>query len=829
MNNFDEVVKGIREDSADPVAVEQAASRIRKQLFGPGAPAAGKLRSCADFQSLIPAYLQKSLPDARRMLLEDHAHECVVCRKAIEDARGDGHTGVKVIATAPRTGRSNLRKWAIAAGLTIAAGLAWMSLSMSPGGVVATIESINGAVYAADSAGSLPVGMGRQLIDGERVQTAKGSVAVVRLFDGSLVEMNERAFLSVRRGWRGTTISLERGNIIVEAARQKSGRLYVASGDCQVSVKGTIFSVNRGTRGSRVSVVEGEVEVSHGGRSQSLKPGGQATTEATLMSVPVADEIAWSRNVSRYLAILGELNALQRKLEQLPAQGLRYSSRLLNLVPSDAVLYAAIPNAGNALPEAKRLFEDTLKNSPELSKWWGALDRNGIEAWFERLQRLSSNLGDEVAFATAKPGLEVVMAEVRGTGLQQVLDQILREERGAPPFVYSIQRDILLVAKTADRLRQAELLVAVGGSPMNPFKQRIAQAYRSGAGWLLAANMEQILTDSVQNHMKGPAPIQSVLNKAGYLVVERREIAGRVENRAVLSFSGRRREGIAGWLASPGPMGTLEFVTPEAGMAVSVIAKNPRSIVEEMFSIARQSNPSFDQHLAEMEQRLGLKLIDDLAAPLGSEATLAIDGALIPVPSWKLAVEVYSPQRLQHSLEQLVQAFNRNAEANAVKLTLTKEDANGRTFYRLSRGGVPGEVHYTFVDNYFLAAVNRSTLTQAIQARQTGRTLARSEKFRSELPAGSNPNCSAVFYHNIGGVLGPLANQLNNSNIITAEQRQAVQVLSDSRPGVVCAYGEPDQITAASYGSFLGLNLGMMATLDQVGPLLRREARTATQ
>src|SRR6185503_20029267 len=129
---------------------------------------------------------------------------------------------------------------------------------------------------------------------------------------------------------------------------------------------------------------------------------------------------------------------------------------------------------------------------------------------------------------------------------------------------------------------------------------------------------------------------------------------------------------------SPGPMGTLGFVTPEAGMAVSVIAKNPRSIVEEMFSLARQSNSNFDQHLGEVEQRLGLKLIDDLAAPLGSEATFAIDGALIPVPSWKLAVEVYSPQRLQHSLEQLVQAFNRNAETNAVKLTLTTEDANGR-------------------------------------------------------------------------------------------------------------------------------------------------------
>ena len=62
---------------------------------------------------------------------------------------------------------------------------------------------------------------------------------------------------------------------LVEAAKQRRGRLEIATPDSLVSVKGTIFGVSWGLKGSRVSVVQGEVQVVHSGVSKLLHRGEQ--------------------------------------------------------------------------------------------------------------------------------------------------------------------------------------------------------------------------------------------------------------------------------------------------------------------------------------------------------------------------------------------------------------------------------------------------------------------------------------------------------------------------------------------------------------------------
>ncbi len=75
--------------------------------------------------------------------------------------------------------------------------------------------------------GDQPLKVGDEVTEGERVRTGGGSHAMLRLRDGSLVEMNERAEFGVSMGRKDTTVQLERGNIIIQAAKRASGHLYV--------------------------------------------------------------------------------------------------------------------------------------------------------------------------------------------------------------------------------------------------------------------------------------------------------------------------------------------------------------------------------------------------------------------------------------------------------------------------------------------------------------------------------------------------------------------------------------------------------------------------
>ncbi len=100
---------------------------------------------------------------------------------------------------------------------------------------------------------------------------------------------------------------MNRGSIVVEAAKQKDGKLFVETGDSLVSVTGTVFSVNNGTKGSRVSVIEGEVSLNHAGKDRVLRAGEQAATSPAISMIPVKDEVAWSRNAGQYASSAARL------------------------------------------------------------------------------------------------------------------------------------------------------------------------------------------------------------------------------------------------------------------------------------------------------------------------------------------------------------------------------------------------------------------------------------------------------------------------------------------------------------------------------------------
>src|SRR5262249_38835281 len=178
--------------------------------------------------------------------------------------------------------RANVLRWAVAAVLVVGLGLfAWPWIQRSINSLYtlsAIVEAAQGGVYKVTGDKTQAVKAGEKLLRGEHIRTAKSSGAVVKLSDGTLVEMRERSEFSVNDTTMGATINLERGQVIVQAAKQRSDRkLFVQTDDSLVSVTGTIFSVNSGAKGARVSVIEADVPVDTPGKTPVLPPRHPAT------------------------------------------------------------------------------------------------------------------------------------------------------------------------------------------------------------------------------------------------------------------------------------------------------------------------------------------------------------------------------------------------------------------------------------------------------------------------------------------------------------------------------------------------------------------------
>lgn len=771
MKDFDRLVGSIREDSGDDRAAREAADRVRRALAASAVePAHGnRLDSCADFRVLFADYRVGTLSEARRMLVEDHLHSCVGCRNAFQ--------GRSVAIMPVRAKRASLVTWALAAAAVVAIGVAiapTLDRVLTPRGPRATLASIDGEIYRVSDQGSTALRPGAAIRENEEIRTAKASSAVLRLRDGSLVEMAERSDvrLSERRG--GKTVRLERGAVMVEAAKQRAGFLQISTPDCLVSVKGTIFEVRRGTKGSRVSVVQGEVKVDESGSTQLLHRGDQTVTSAVMAKTSVAEDVAWSRNSDKYLALLTEFHAIQKKIDAMPGPELRYESKIAALLPKDTIVFASVPNLGPTLDEITNTFEERARQSAVLAQWWNDTQARRLRAVVGEARAISEFLGNEIVFAIPADGPPMVLAEVKKDGLGDHLPA------GAK---LTVRGDIAILGGESQ---------LTGGFQATPFWARLERSYRSGVGWIFAADMEQIARRHVVSQENMPAAMRNGLGNIGYLVVERKPNLGRTETSATLNFAGER-QGISSWLAAPGPMGTLDFVSPDASFAASFVMKNPAEAVATLGVSSTY-----------------LPVLTSVASTLGGEMTVAVDGPLLPTPSWKIAIEVNDSNRFEQAMEQ---ALRDNADVQ-----ISQHSAGGRVFYALTSPKTSYEIDYTFVDGYLLAAPNESLLTTAIQERAAQTTLARSPAFRALLPKDGHVNFSALLYYNAGVQLGPVVDQLRNSGLVNpAQQKSLAQLTANREPGLIYAYAEPDRIMVASRSGFFGLGLDTLIGLNARG------------
>ncbi|HEX4643483.1 MAG TPA: zf-HC2 domain-containing protein, partial [Candidatus Acidoferrales bacterium] len=193
---FDRLLSEIRNEQVDDQVVAQAGERVWKSIAGTAPSAelsAHTLRNCEDFQALISAYLGKQLAPARVFLFEDHVHACVACRHAVERARdGELQTVWRVENKRPA---SIAWQWALGGAALCAVAIAGFALNnaynegLLPGqhSVRASVQTVEGGLYTGSGAGMRVIPVGYEIRNGDEIRTAKGSTAVVRLLDGSLV------------------------------------------------------------------------------------------------------------------------------------------------------------------------------------------------------------------------------------------------------------------------------------------------------------------------------------------------------------------------------------------------------------------------------------------------------------------------------------------------------------------------------------------------------------------------------------------------------------------------------------------------------------------
>ncbi|HWY67607.1 MAG TPA: FecR domain-containing protein [Terriglobales bacterium] len=850
---LERAIAAVRDDQPDTQTINTATANAWQrisQAVGIEATVAplNRIEGCADVQSLLADFEAHRLSPARAMLVADHLRECATCRVHAKTNKSAESVLPWRANSVMRPRHWSFGQYALAASVLIAAVLGVVigrSGVLAPSGYRAALESVNGVLYRVDATGEHQAKAGDQFAEGEIVRTSSGSRAMLRLRDGSLVEMNGRSELYVTLGWRNTTVNLGRGIVIVQAAKRRTGHLYVKTADARVAVTGTIFSVNSGIKGSRVSVIEGTVHVAQAAGDAVLQAGDQVTTSTSMGEVPVKDEIAWSQDRDRYLALLAEFVKLEKKLQSIKLPDLRYESHLINFVADGAVVYAGVPNYGEALQQANQLFQQQLSQSALLREWWeqrgpGA-SQNGpdFNQVIDLIHGLSTYVGDEIVFSVSSGSEQrcnlVVMAEIAKSGLRDYLTgQISRgdspnnmhllspEDLGAatqgsdrdfyvlitPKFV-AASPDVSMLADLNRRWSAGE----ASSFAQSDFGKRIASEYSSGAGLLIAVNLEQMRADHAvaaqADRHEGMLESSGFAN-AKYLIAQRKDYEGKASNTAELSFTGPRT-GVASWLAAPAPIGALDFITPNASAVGAFVSKSPALMVDDLLQVITKADPqagaSWEQHQAE----LNLDIRNDLAASLGGEGALALDGPLLPTPSWKLVVEVYDPSKLQYSLGRLVEDFNREAAKNNRQgLKLEEHQSGQRTYYsvRSLDAVFPVEVHYAFADGYVVAGPSEELVAEAIRTRahRDSNSIAHSEKFRALFPADQHVNVSGLIYQNLAPVTGKIAKQLSPS------QLQSIQALvQNTEPSVICAYGDESQIEFTSNSKSLGLDLKSLA------------------
>jgi type IV pilus assembly protein PilA len=534
---------------------------------------------------------------------------------------------------------------------------------------------------------------------------------------------------------------------------------------------------------------------------------------------------------------------LQRVLTEVKYPDGRTESKLLPVLPESTMTYVAVSNYGEPARQVLKIFREELRESEPLRKWWGsgeiATTGPKVEKFFEKFSEFEEYLGNETVLAGTMEGKEpkfLLVAETRKPGLKSFLEQWMveladkgnpvgrvmdtqglasvKESRPSENPIFLVRPDYLLMGDEAAAIRQfAERLDKKNREfPTTPFGQRVVKAYEGGTTILAAADLQKIINKTVTgNDSNDPSLKQSGFGDVKYAVWEHTGTGSNEMSKGELSFTGPRR-GTASWLGKPRPLDSLDFVSPNAILAITIGLKDPAKIYDEAKEMAAATKSNAFAAVPTMEQALQFNLRDDLLAQLGGEITAEVDALPPSQPAWRAILKVNDAAHLQKTLSGLLEGTHTEA---------TKEEAGGVTTYSFRGPGGPNgmPISYAIVDGYLIVGSGQEAVMESAQMHHSGESLAKTKKFLGSLPPGRTREASGMFYEDPVAVAS-----LQFRRIMPDLAESLTQGSKGSVAQSMWIYGDESAIREESVGSGLDVGGVLVVAAIAIPNLLRSKA-----